>query len=136
MYSGLCQTKDHFLKMWFSKNTLLNKNLLKFWNFIEKIFFTQISKWWVKSISKSLFEKTFEASQAEEWSLKIFLEASFSKNFGPSKTLENSPGQILQNLAPKTGPSRQIDDLLHSFITWPRIFNLCNGLGNNQEDGL
>ena len=86
------------------------------WKFetLSKFFFTQISKWWVKSISRSLFEKFFEATQAEELSLKFFLEASFSKNFGPSKTLENSPGQILQNLAPKTGPSRQIDDSLHN----------------------
>ena len=114
MYSGLCQTKDHFLKIWFSKNTLLNKNFLKIWNFFEKKFFAQISKWWVNRISGSLFKKISEAPQAEEWSLKIFLEASFSKNFGSSKTLKNSPWQILQNFAPKTGPSRQIDGLLHN----------------------
>ena len=59
-------------------------------------------------------QKFSKAPQAEEWSLKIFLEASFSKNFGSSKTLKNSPGQILQNFAPKTGPSRQIDGPLHN----------------------
>ena len=68
-------------------------------------------------MSGSLFKKFFEAPEAEKLSLKIFLEASFSKNFSPSKTLENSPGQILQNLAPKTGPSRQIDGSLHKVVS-------------------
>ena len=43
-----------------------------------------------------------------------FLEASFFGISGISKSLKNSPEQILRNLAPKTGPSRQIDGLLHN----------------------
>ena len=62
-----------------------------------------------KCISKNYFTTT-----GQKLAFENFLEASFLEYQGFFKILKNSPEQILRNLVPKIGSSRQIDGLLHN----------------------
>ena len=90
-------TERIFPKFNVSKKVLLHKILGQIFKLVQKNFFGQKTKWWVKTSYKSFVSKFFFALLAEKWRLKIFLEA-FSENTGRfPKTKSNSGGHILWN---------------------------------------
>ena len=64
---------------------------------VQKIFFGQETKWWVKTSQKSFVSKILYAPQAEKWRLKIFLEAFSETTARFAKTQSNSRDHILWN---------------------------------------